>query len=75
MCITFQMPLVIVLSCKIKVLKHWKLYKNAYILQEPFAMTDKSYAPPCRDYLQPLYLSVTLYACVQREAENISKSG
>ena len=32
-----------------------------------FAMTDKSYPPPCRNYLQPLYLSVTLYACAQRE--------
>ena len=31
--------------CKIKVLKHWKLYKNPYILQEPFAMTDKSNPP------------------------------
>ena len=30
-------------------------------------MTDKSYPPPCRDYLQPLYLSVTLYACAQRD--------
>ena len=29
-------------------------------------MTDKSYPPPCRNYLQPLYLSVTLYACAQR---------
>ena len=58
---------IIVLLCKIKVLKHWKLYKNAYILQEPFAMTDKSYPPPCRHYLKPLYLSVTLYACAQRD--------
>ena len=53
-------------ECKIKVLKHWKWYKDAYILQESFAMTDKSYPPPCRNYLQPLYLSVTLYACAQR---------
>ena len=30
-------------------------------------MTDKSYPPPCRYYLRPLYLSVTLYACAQRE--------
>ena len=29
-------------------------------------MTDKSYQPPWCNYLQPLYLSVTLYACVQR---------
>ena len=29
-------------------------------------MTDKNYPPPCRNYLQPLYLSVTLYACAQR---------
>ena len=29
-------------------------------------MADKSYPPPCRNYLQPLYLSVTLYACAQR---------
>ena len=29
-------------------------------------MTDKSYPPPCRVYLKPLYLSVTLYACAQR---------
>ena len=29
-------------------------------------MTDESYPPPCRNYLQPLYLSVTLYACAQR---------
>ena len=55
----------IVPQCKIKVLKHWKLYKDAYILQESFAMTDKSHPPPCRNYLQPLYLSVTLYACAQ----------
>ena len=52
--------------CKIKVLKHWKLYKDAYILQESFDMTDTSYPPPCRNYLLPLYLSVTLYACAQR---------
>ena len=58
---------IIVPLCKIKVLKHWKLYKNAYILQESFAMKDYSYPPPCRNYLQPLYLSVTLYACAQRE--------
>ena len=57
---------IIVPECKIKVLKHWKLYKDAYILQESFAMTDKSYQPPCRNYLQPLYLSLTLYACAQR---------
>ena len=44
---------IIVLYCKIKVLLHWKLYKDAYILQESFAMTDKSYPPPCRNYLQP----------------------
>ena len=30
-------------------------------------MTDKSYPPPCRNYLKPFYLSVTLYACAQRE--------
>ena len=30
-------------------------------------MTDKSYPSPCRNYLQPLYLSVTLYACAQRD--------
>ena len=53
-----------------KVLKHWKLYKDAYILQESFVMTDKSYPPPCRNYLQPLYLSVTLYACAQRDYVN-----
>ena len=58
---------IIVPLCKIKVLKHWKLYKDAYILQESFAMTDTSYPPPCRNYLQPFYLSVTLYACVQRD--------
>ena len=58
---------IIVPECKIKVLKHWKWYKDAYILQESFAMTDKSYQPPCRNYLQPFYLSVTLYACVQRD--------
>ena len=46
---------IIVPGCKIKVLKHWKLYKDAYILQESFAMTDKSYPPPCRNYLQALY--------------------
>ena len=57
---------IIVPLCKIKVLKHWKLYKDAYILQESFAMTDKSYPPPCRNFLQPFYLSVTLYACAQR---------
>ena len=57
---------IIIPSCKIKVLKHWKLYKDAYILQESFAMTDKSYLPPCRNYVQPLYLSVTLYACAHR---------
>ena len=49
-----------------KVLKHWKLYKDAYILQESFAMTVKSYPPPCRNFQQPFYLSVTLYACAQR---------
>ena len=27
----------------------------------------KSYPPPCRNYIQPLYLSVTLYACAQRD--------
>ena len=48
-------------------MKHRKLYKDAYILRESFAMTDKSYPPPCRNYLQPLYLSVTLYACAQRD--------
>ena len=37
---------IIVPGCTIKVLKHWKLYKDAYILQESFAMTDKSYPPP-----------------------------
>ena len=58
---------IIVPLCKIKVLKHWKLYKDVYILQESFAMTDKSYPPPCRNYLQPFYLSVTLYACAQRD--------
>ena len=60
---------IIVPECKNKVLKHWKSYKNTYILQESFAMTDKSYPPPCRNYLQPLYLSVTLYACAQRDIE------
>ena len=30
-------------------------------------MTEKSYQPPYRDYLKPLYLSVTLYACTQRD--------
>ena len=29
-------------------------------------MTDKSYKPPWSNYLQPLYLSVTLHACAQR---------
>ena len=58
---------IIVPECTIKVLKHWKLYKDAYILQESFATTDKSYPPPCRNYLLPLYLSVTLYACAQRD--------
>ena len=29
-------------------------------------MTIKSYPPPCRNFLQPFYLSVTLYACAQR---------
>ena len=47
-------------------MKHSKLYKDAYILQESFAMTVKSYPPPCRNFLQPFYLSVTLYACAQR---------
>ena len=42
--------------CKIKVLKHWKLYKDAYILQESFAMTDKSYPPP-------LYIRDALRVC------------
>ena len=56
---------IIVPECEIKVLKHWKLYKYAYILHESFAMTYKSYPPPCRNYLQPLY--VTLYACAQRD--------
>ena len=37
-----------------------KSYKDAYILQESFSMTDKSYPPPCRNFLQPFYLSVTL---------------
>ena len=37
-----------------------------HILQESFAMTYKSHPPPCRNDLQPLYLSVTLYACAQR---------
>ena len=50
-----------------KVLKHWKLYKDAYILQESLAMTDKSYPPLCCNYLLLLYLSVTLYACAQRD--------
>ena len=57
---------IIVLWCKIKVLKLWKLYKDAYILQESFATTYKSHPPPCRNYLQPFNLSVTLYACAQR---------
>ena len=30
-------------------------------------MTVKSYPPPCRNFLQPFYLSVTLYACAQRD--------
>ena len=30
-------------------------------------MTIRSYLPPYRNYLQPLYLSVTLYACAQRD--------
>ena len=59
---------IIVPECTIKVLKYWKLYKDAYILQESFAMTDKSYPSPCRNYLKPLYLSVTLYACAQRDS-------
>ena len=63
---------IIVPWCKIKVLKHRKLYKDAYILKESFAMTDKSYPPPCRNYLQPLYLSVTLYACAQRDVSKCS---
>ena len=46
----------------------YQLY-DAYILQESFAMTVKSYPPPCRNFLQPFYLSVTLYACAQRENE------
>ena len=29
-------------------------------------MTDKTYPPPCRNFPQPPYLSVTLYACAQR---------
>ena len=29
-------------------------------------MTVQSYPPPCRNILQPFYLSVTLYACAQR---------
>ena len=65
--ISLMTACIIVPECKIKVLKHLKLYKDAYILQESFTMTDKSYPPPCRNYLQPLYLSVTLYACAQRE--------
>ena len=36
-------------------------------------MTDKSYSPPCSNYLQPFYLSMTLYACVQRD-EHICKN-
>ena len=64
---------IIVPECKIKVLKYWKFYKDAYSLQESFAMTDKSYPPPRRSYLQPLYLSVTLYACAQRDyAEDLA---
>ena len=58
--------------CKIKVLKHWKSYKDAYILQESFVTTDKSYPTPCRNYLQLLYLSVTLYACAQRGHEHLA---
>ena len=58
---------IIIPFCKIKVLKHGKLYKDAYILQESFATTDKTYPSPCRNYLQTLYLSVTLYACAQRD--------
>ena len=64
----------IVPSCKIKSLKHWKLYKYAYIVQESFDMTDKSYPPPCCNDLQLLYLSVTLYACAQR-GDLLSKFG
>ena len=41
---------IIVPECKIKVLKHSKFYKDAYILQESFAMADKSYPPPCRNF-------------------------
>ena len=63
---------IIVPQCKIKDLKHWKLYKVVYILQESFAMTDKTYPPPCRNYLQTLYLSVTLYACAQRDYDNFT---
>ena len=33
-------------------------------------MTDKTYPSPCRNYLQPLYLSVTLYACAQRDFDD-----
>ena len=36
---------IIIPECKIKVLKHWKWYKDTHILQESFAMTDKSYPP------------------------------
>ena len=64
--ISLMTACIIVPLCKIKVLKHSKLYKDAYILQESFALTDKSYPPPCRNFLQPFYLSVTLYACAQR---------
>ena len=63
---------IIVPLCKIKVLKHSKLYKDAYILQESFAMTVKSYPPPCRNFLQPFYLSVTLYACAPRDNVHVS---
>ena len=34
-------------------MKHWKLYKYANIVQESFAMTDKSYPP----------LAVIIYSC------------
>ena len=64
--LSLMIACIIVPLCKIKVLKHLKLYKDAYILQESFDMTDTSYPPPCRNYLLSLYLSVTLYACAQR---------
>ena len=54
-------------------MKHWKLYKNAYIVQESFAMTVKSYQPPLPQFSTSVLLIREALrvcpACYRRQKE------